>query len=84
MATKLALLSGAVPSKCLQGPVTRIPVGDWSIRVFGLISSKLILHPFGPISTTALLSLKEPTEFQIQFEERGNEEYITVIAESAA
>jgi hypothetical protein len=86
MANQLALLSGASPRTCKHGPVVRLTPGPWRLNVQGLKDSTLLLYVRGrdnsALAHHGLLVVCDGTEeVQLSFGTRGNEDFITVIAE---
>lgn len=83
--SRLALLVGAVPQRCSEGPIVRLLPGHWILRIEGLLDSVLTLNTeyFGskPIHDGALFDIFEPADFQIKFAQRGTENFINVFAE---
>ena len=85
---EIPILLGANPK--IANPVEWIPVrfDKWTVRVEGLVDSRLILHSSwpgngetlreDPVSELALW--QGPCQVRVEFKERGNEKAITVFA----
>jgi len=87
--TRIALLSGANPRNCKHGPVVRLLPGSWRLNVQGIVDSQLLVHVEGQpdallISNGIIVKSDNVNVVQLSFGIRGNEEYITVIAEKVA
>lgn len=84
--TRIALLAGANPRKCVTGPTVRLPLGKWQINVHGKIDSEIAVH----IGPTFIGSIHDGCELVIQkdadlgvrivFTKPGTEEYISINA----
>jgi hypothetical protein len=86
---QLALLIGANPRSCKHGPAVRLISGKWRLNVQGLEDSSLLLHVKGCVCNDLVqhgmvISCVEPQEIQLHFGVRGNEKYITVVANKVA
>lgn len=86
---QLALLSGASPRHCASGPAVRLHKGLWRLNIQGIVDSKLRLDVEGYEASNdayeGMLIHCENTEIVcLSFAVRGNEPYITAIAEKVA
>lgn len=86
---QLALLSGANPRSCKHGPAVRLHPGKWRLNVQGLEDSVLLMHVEGyECSNLAhhgmIINCDEAEVVRLSFGVRGNEKYITVIADKVA
>ena len=80
------ILLGANPKTA--NPNTWIPIrfDKWTVRVEGLVGSRLILHSNDPAEKGIILSsingaiYMGPCQVRVEFKERGNEKAITVFA----
>ncbi len=87
---QLALLSGASPLTCKQGPVVRLQAGTWEFSIDGLVDSELSINRNSYPDQSELLkhgaqiSCIDAIEVRVDFNKRGNERYITVNATRVA
>ena len=86
---QLALLSGASPRHCVNGPAVRLHKGSWRLNIQGIVDSKLSLGVEGYEASNdaydGMMIHCEDTEIvSLSFAVRGNEPYITAIAEKVA
>lgn len=86
---QLALLSGASPLTCKQGPVVRLQAGTWEISVDGLIDSVLVLHrnfhtENVRINHGRIFTLHDACEAKVEFVERGSERHISINVKKVA
>lgn len=84
---KLALLSGASPRTCQQGPVVRLLSGNYAIHIHGKNDSELALSVDGIVDPMHLfhgagLLLDKAVSVQVMFVKRGTEPYISILAEN--
>ena len=84
--SRLALLVGAVPQRCTQGPIVRLLPGQWVLRVEGLRDSTLRFNAQDHAGDTSLvdgtrIGVLIPCDFQVEFVKRGTEPFINVFAE---
>lgn len=83
--SRLALLVGAVPSRCIEGPVVRLLRGHWILHVEGIVDSDLTLliqgFPASKLEHAMEIKLDEPTDVMIDFLKRGTEAFINVFAD---
>lgn len=84
--SRLALLVGARPQHCVEGPIVRLLPGHWILRIEGLKDSILVLttESFDSKELTDgfLFDTFEPADFQIKFQKRGTESFINVFADA--
>ena len=83
---KIALLSGANPNTCKEGPTVRLLPGTWRFHLHGLVDSELAMKVGGYEGTNVIknhLTLKfdETEQVQLFFSKRGSEQFITAFAE---
>lgn len=88
--TRISLIAGACPKKCVTGPTVRLPIGKWRLNVHGKIDSKIIMH----IGTTDIGEIHDGGECEVKadpdkgvkvvFIRQGTEEFITVVASRVA
>jgi len=83
---KIALLSGANPRVCKEGPTVRLLKGSWAIGVQGIIDSELTLHVDGYECTNVwhpgmTLHIDEAELVKLHFSKRGSESFIVAFAE---
>lgn len=86
---QLALLSGASPRHCVSGPAVRLHKGSWRLNIQGIVDSKLNLNVEGYECSNAayegmMIQCEETEVVCLSFAVRGNEPYITAIAEKVA
>lgn len=91
---RLALLSGAIPRTCARGPKVRLQRGKWKLECDGLIDSFMFItlsflsndEPYHQINIArgVEFELVETSIAQIDFKERGDEKYISILAEKIA
>jgi hypothetical protein len=87
---RVALIAGANPRKCKEGPVVRLPLGKWLIGVHGKIDSEIAVYVGG----VRICKLHDGCEINVTtdpdkgvrvvFEKIGNEEFISINATKAA
>ena len=82
--SRIALLVGAVPSRCKGGPIVRLLPGLWTMRIEHVIDSIIALGPHSPLVNGLKVQVTGPTDVQIEFVERGSEKFINVFAERVA
>ena len=83
---EIPILLGANPQ--MSNPNTWIPVrfDKWTVRVEGLVDSRLILHSNDPAEKGIILSsingaiYMGPCQVRVEFMERGTEKAITIFA----
>ncbi len=90
---KLALLVGANPRVCKEGPVVKLSEGKWILVPVGLVDTVLGLQLTGNREITDGFYVKRDSNFgievklgeniraQLVMKEAGNEPYIGVFAE---
>lgn len=88
---QLALLSGAIPRTCARGPKVRLQKGKWKLECNGLIDSFMFItlsfpsedSPYNQINIArgVEFELIETSIAQVDFQERGNEKHVTILAE---
>lgn len=82
---RIALLSGAVPKTCNDGPTVRLLAGTWRFHLQGLVDSILGLkvegQPYTLVPNQHTLKVEIPAPVQLVFVTRGTEPYITAFAE---
>lgn len=88
----LALLSGASPRFCDNGPHVRLKPGKWKIEFDNVVNSTFIitlivpLAPFEdiheplPIHDGFVFELKKTTLARVSFMERGTEHFVSIRA----
>lgn len=95
---RLALLSGANPRVCKDGPVVRLSSGKWRIDFEGVRESVLWIQltskPFErqdedqvvplPITDGHEVTLHIPSNARVIFQHRGSEPFISVMAQKVA
>lgn len=86
---QIALLCGASPRSCKHGPVVRLVPGKWRLSVQGLEDSSLLMHVEGYecsnlVHHGMVVNCDEAEAVQLSFGVRGNEQYITVLADKVA
>lgn len=86
--SRIALLVGAVPSRCKGGPIVRLLPGKYTLHVEHVVDSRLTFCVQGYPETLAEneteFKITEPTNVTLAFVERGTEKFINVFAESEA
>lgn len=80
---RVALLVGAHPKRCSEGPIVRLLSGTHRFCVEGMLDSKLEIHRDGAFHSEVSdgEKIEGPCKAQIYFKDRGTEKYITVMAE---
>lgn len=85
--SKLALLVGAIPRRCLAGPTVRLLPGVHLIHIEGQVDSTLCILVEGDTNELLhgmRLRLEEPADVRVDFSKRGSESFINVMAEKVA
>lgn len=80
---RIALLVGACPRRCGEGPLVRLIQGEWRFEAEGLIDSiiHLRLRPsHNLVPTAGSLKLTAPVTVQPVFIHVGNENFVTLRA----
>lgn len=84
---QLALLVGANPRVCKEGPLVRLSKGFWNIRCVGVVDSELHLHAEGSADTIIPLPNNVPPSIggdrnvSLSISKAGSELFIGVFAE---
>lgn len=95
---RLALLSGANPRVCKDGPTVRLSSGKWKIEYEGVCSTELIIlitsKPFESqdedqivpfrITDGHEITLHAPANVKLMIHQRGAEPFISVMAQKVA
>lgn len=83
---KLALLAGANPRVCEEGPLVRLKEGHWKIISEGVVDSILALTDTSGASAKlngiTALELYDGGAFRVVFTKRGTEPFINLYAEN--
>lgn len=92
---RLALLIGAVPTRCTKGPVVRLLPGRWTLHIEHAIDSHLgirlesgegwSIFKDGKVTISSLaIEGQRHRDVFIEFVERGTEAFINVFADKVA
>lgn len=82
---KLALLAGANPRVCAEGPLVRLKAGHWNIISEGVVDSELALTDesgnSAKLNGCTALELGCNSTFKVVFTKRGTEPFINFYAD---